>query len=190
MEELDKQKLEALAGKVVGDASASLGILLAYIGDQTGVYRAMADGEKKSVEQIASQANVDTRYLQEMLSANAANGYVNYDASSECFYMSPEQIDRDPDISFSTDTYSLGSVLYEVLSGQTPFDGDTAQEIIDAVKGDEPPPPSSVTKFRVPKLLEEICMQSLKKDPSKRPKNMGEFISILQDTDWPRELLK
>jgi|TARA_B110000238_G_scaffold200397_1_gene250385 2-polyprenyl-3-methyl-5-hydroxy-6-metoxy-1,4-benzoquinol methylase len=92
MEQLDMQKLEALAGKVVADASASLGILLAYIGDQTGVYLAMADGEKKSVEQIASQANVDARYLQEMLSANAANGYVNYDASSECFYMSPEQI--------------------------------------------------------------------------------------------------
>lgn len=105
-------------------------------------------------------------------------------------YMSPEQIDRDPEISFATDTYSLGSVLYEVLSGQTPFDGDSAQEIIDAVKGDEPPPPSTVTKFRVPKLLEEVCMQSLKKDPAQRPENMGEFISVLQDTDWPRELLK
>jgi 2-polyprenyl-3-methyl-5-hydroxy-6-metoxy-1,4-benzoquinol methylase len=92
MEQLDMQKLEALAGKVVGDASAALGILLAYIGDQTGVYRAMADGEKKTVEVIASQAAVDVRYLQELLSANAANGYVNYDANSECFYMSPEQI--------------------------------------------------------------------------------------------------
>ena len=92
MEELNMKKLEALAGKVVGDASASLGILLAYIGDQTGVYCAMADGEQKTVEQIASQASVDARYLQEMLSANAANGYVNYDPDSECFYMSPEQI--------------------------------------------------------------------------------------------------
>ena len=40
------QKLEALAGKIVGDASAVLGVLLAYIGDQAGVYRSMADVSK------------------------------------------------------------------------------------------------------------------------------------------------
>ena len=92
MAELNMEKLEALAGKVVGDAAASLGTLLAYIGDQTGVYRAMADGESRSAEDIAAIANVDARYLKEMLSANAATGYVNYDASSDCFSMSPEQI--------------------------------------------------------------------------------------------------
>lgn len=90
--ELDMEKLEALAGKVVGDAAASLGTLLAYIGDQTGVYRAMADGEKHSAEDVATTAKVDARYLKEMLSANAATGYVNYDADSDCFFMSPEQI--------------------------------------------------------------------------------------------------
>ena len=46
MEQLDMQKLEALAGKIVGDASAVLGVLLAYIGDQAGVYRSMADVSK------------------------------------------------------------------------------------------------------------------------------------------------
>ncbi|MFT6751661.1 MAG: hypothetical protein ACI9VI_002475 [Candidatus Azotimanducaceae bacterium] len=55
------EKLEALAGKVVGNANAALSGLLAYIGDQTGVYRAMADGEPRSVEEIASIAGVDTR---------------------------------------------------------------------------------------------------------------------------------
>lgn len=92
MADLNLEKLEALAGKVVGDASAALGTLLAYIGDQTGVYRAMADGESRSAKDIAAIAKVDARYLQEMLSANAATGYVNYDASTDRFYMSPEQI--------------------------------------------------------------------------------------------------
>lgn len=92
MAELNMEKLEALAGKVVGDASAALGTLLAYIGDQSGVYRAMADGESRTAEEIADIAQVDARYLQEMLSANAATGYVNYDASTQCFSMSPEQI--------------------------------------------------------------------------------------------------
>ena len=88
----NSDKLEELAGKVVGDASAALGILLAYMGDQTGVYRAMADGEHRSADELAAIAEVDPRFLQELLSANAANGYVNYDAASTKFFMSPEQI--------------------------------------------------------------------------------------------------
>lgn len=92
MAELDMEKLEALAGKVVGDASAALGTLLAYIGDQTGVYRSMADGEPRTADQLAKIAKVDARYLQEMLSANAATGYVNYDADTNHFSMNPEQV--------------------------------------------------------------------------------------------------
>jgi SAM-dependent methyltransferase len=92
MPELNLEKLDELAGKVVGNANAALSGLLAYIGDQTGVYRAMADGEPRSVEEIASRAGVDARYLKELLSANAANEYVNYDAETEHFYLSPEQI--------------------------------------------------------------------------------------------------
>ena len=92
MAELNMEKLDKLAGKVVGNANAALSGLLAYIGDQTGGYRAMADGEPRSVEEIASLADVDARYLKELLSANAANEYVQYDAKTERFYLSPEQI--------------------------------------------------------------------------------------------------
>ncbi len=92
MAELDLEKLDALTGKVVGNASAALSGLLAYIGDQTGVYQAMADGESRTADRIAAIANVDPRYLKELLSANAANEYVNYDSENEQFYMTPEQI--------------------------------------------------------------------------------------------------
>jgi 2-polyprenyl-3-methyl-5-hydroxy-6-metoxy-1,4-benzoquinol methylase len=92
MIKLNSEKLEELAGKVVGDASAALGILLAYMGDQTGVYRAMADGEHRSADELAAIAEVDPRFLKELLSANAANGYVNYDSASTKFFMSPEQV--------------------------------------------------------------------------------------------------
>ena len=84
-------KLEALAGKVVGDASAALGILLTYIGDQTGVFYAMADGQLRTAKALSEAAKVDSRYLQEMLSACAANGYVTYDNLSNKFSLSPEQ---------------------------------------------------------------------------------------------------
>jgi 2-polyprenyl-3-methyl-5-hydroxy-6-metoxy-1,4-benzoquinol methylase len=92
MAELNMEKLEALAGTVVGNANAAFAGLLAYIGDQTGVYRAMADGEPRSAEAIAGIAGVDPRYLKELLSANAANAYVDYDAETECFSLSPEQV--------------------------------------------------------------------------------------------------
>ncbi|MFT7287856.1 MAG: SAM-dependent methyltransferase [Halieaceae bacterium] len=91
MMEPNLEKLELLAGKVVGNANAALSGLLAYIGDQTGVYSAMADGEHRSVEDIAAIAGVDSRYLKELLSANAANEYVSFDPATEEFYLSPEQ---------------------------------------------------------------------------------------------------
>jgi eukaryotic-like serine/threonine-protein kinase len=103
-------------------------------------------------------------------------------------YMSPEQIRRDPDISFSTDIYSLGSVLYEVLTGQTPFNAEHTYEIIDAVENQVPDKPSKVSKYPVPKLLESLCLQCLQKDPKARPANMDQMIRILQE-DWASDLV-
>ena len=103
-------------------------------------------------------------------------------------YMSPEQIRRDPEISFSTDIYSLGSVLYEVLAGQTPFSAEHTYEILDAVANQPAAKPSSVGPYPVPKMLEKLCMRCLEKDPARRPRDMNEFLRTLQD-DWPSELL-
>ena len=102
-------------------------------------------------------------------------------------YMSPEQIRRDPDIGFSTDIYSFGSVLYEVLAGRTPFDGDKVYEITDAVQKDEAPRPSEVSQYPVPKSLEDICMKCLNKDPAARPTSMKDLLVVLNQ-DWLSEL--
>ena len=72
-------------------------------------------------------------------------------------YMSPEQIRRDPDISYSTDIYSLGSVLYELLTGRTPFNGERTYEVLEAVENQTPDRPSDVSHYPVPKLLEKLC---------------------------------
>lgn len=103
-------------------------------------------------------------------------------------YMSPEQIRRDPDISYSTDTYSLGSVLYELITGQTPFDSDKTYEILDMVENQQPPKPSEISKYPVPKILEKLCLQCLSKDPAERPQSMNEVIRILNQ-DWLSELI-
>jgi len=98
-------------------------------------------------------------------------------------YMSPEQIRRDPDISFSTDIYSLGSVLYEVLTGKPPFDSDKTYEILDMVENDQAAKPSEISKFPVPKVLEDLCLRCLDKDPATRLESMDEFVRILQH-EW------
>jgi serine/threonine-protein kinase len=103
-------------------------------------------------------------------------------------YMSPEQIRRDPEISFSTDTYSLGSVLYELLTGKPPFDSDKTYELLDMVQNQQPTKPSEISKYPVPMILEKLCLQCLKKDPSARPASMDEIIRTLQQHDWTSEL--
>jgi serine/threonine-protein kinase len=102
-------------------------------------------------------------------------------------YMSPEQIRRDPNISYSTDIYSLGSILYELLTGQPPFDSDVTHEILDMVENKQPPTPSEVSKYPVPKILEELCLKCLQKDPADRPDSMDDFLHILRQ-EWAVEL--
>lgn len=104
-------------------------------------------------------------------------------------YMSPEQIRRDPNISYSTDLYSLGSVLYELLAGRPPFNSDMTYEILDMVENRQPTRPSEVSKYRVPKLLEKLCLQCLHKDPADRPASMTEVIRTLQ-LDWATDLIR
>ena len=103
-------------------------------------------------------------------------------------YMSPEQIRRDPDISYSTDIYSLGSVLYEVLSGKPPFDSDKTYEILDMVQNQQPTKPSEISKYPVPKILETLCLKCLSKDPADRPASMEDILQTLQQ-NWEADLI-
>ncbi|PQA85522.1 class I SAM-dependent methyltransferase [Hyphococcus luteus] len=87
----NEAKLEELAGKVIGDIAGATGVLMAYLGDQAGVYDAM-DGEgPMTSETLAKKTGLNERYLREWLSVNAAAGYVDYDAKNETFALSPEQ---------------------------------------------------------------------------------------------------
>lgn len=104
-------------------------------------------------------------------------------------YMSPEQIRRDSDISFSTDIYSLGSVLYELLSGRPPFNSEHTYEILEMVEKQQPARPSEISKYPVPKILENLCLKCLKKKPAERPSSMGDFLQVLQQ-DWSKDLIR
>jgi ubiquinone/menaquinone biosynthesis C-methylase UbiE len=88
---LDPARFEALQGKVMGDVGGAIGLFMAYLGDQSGIYAALETQGPCSHESLAEYTGLDARYLREWLSANAAFGYVDYDADTDNFALSPEQ---------------------------------------------------------------------------------------------------
>jgi WD40 repeat protein len=83
-------------------------------------------------------------------------------------YMAPEQADgRAQLLSRATDIYGLGSVLYELLCGQPPFRGTTAEATLDRVVHEEVQRPRAITP-EIPADLEAICLKCLRKDPAER----------------------
>jgi WD40 repeat protein/serine/threonine protein kinase len=82
-------------------------------------------------------------------------------------YMAPEQARGDRKLTVATDVYGLGAVLYELLTGEPPFRGDSADQIRKQVL-EQPPVPPRRRDRRVPRDLEAICLKCLEKDPARR----------------------
>lgn len=97
-------------------------------------------------------------------------------------YMPPEQIDRDPNINMQADIYSLGALLYETLTGSTPFQGDLIPTLLKQIRNDKPAEPQSIVKENLPQGLTELAMQCLQKDPDARPQSAEDFVRILKQS--------
>lgn len=92
-------------------------------------------------------------------------------------YMSPEQIAESEDIDHRTDIYSLGAVLFEVLTLQHLAWGETLEEMLDHTRNARPPTPSIVSPDRnVPSALDTLCLRCIQKEPNQRIQNIQEFI--------------
>lgn len=91
MAEFDEAKLEELAGKVVGDVAGAMGVYMAYLGDQAGIYEVMDQHEPMTSDELAEKAGIHPIYMREWLASNTAAGYVSYDRDEETFWLSEEQ---------------------------------------------------------------------------------------------------
>ncbi len=88
---IDGNKLQELINKMFGDVGAAMGSALVMLGDKFGFYKTLAaDGPMTSAE-LASKTGTVERYVREWAAQQAAAGYINYDATSARFSISPEQ---------------------------------------------------------------------------------------------------
>lgn len=93
-------------------------------------------------------------------------------------YMSPEQA-RGREIDGRTDLFSLGIVLYELLTREQPFRGETMNHTIVAILENDPPPLSSFG-IAFPNGLEDIVLRALAKDPNNRYRSAADLINDLK----------
>ncbi len=93
-------------------------------------------------------------------------------------YLSPEQAQGHV-VTGASDLYSIGVILYELLTGVVPFDGETAVAIAFKQVSAEPKPPSEVNPS-LPPALDAVVLRALAKDPAQRYADADEFIAALQ----------
>ena len=88
---INEDKMHAFLGKVVGDFGAALSSSLVYIGQKLGLYKTLAAEGPLTPAELAQKTSTNERYIREWLINQAAGGYVEYDAESGRYTLSPEQ---------------------------------------------------------------------------------------------------
>ncbi|GAA2627803.1 Stk1 family PASTA domain-containing Ser/Thr kinase [Paractinoplanes durhamensis] len=93
-------------------------------------------------------------------------------------YVAPELV-TDGHADARTDVYSAGIVLYEMLTGRVPFDGDDPVEVAWQHVDNDVPPPSAIVKG-VPKALDDLVARATRRDPGARPTDAGALLGEVQ----------
>src|SRR6266508_129706 len=98
-------------------------------------------------------------------------------------YMSPEQAMGEREITARSDVYALGAVLYEMLTGEPPFTGNTAQAVVARVLT-ESPRPLSTQRHTIPRHVEAAVLTAPQKLPADRCNTAAEFAEALRDKSY------
>ncbi len=96
-------------------------------------------------------------------------------------YMSPEQLETPYNIDYRTDIYSLGTLLFEILTFDRMIEGEDVVTVVENIKKSAQPQPSQRAKFgKVPEELEQICMKCTKSNRDERYTSMEHVINELE----------
>ncbi len=101
-------------------------------------------------------------------------------------FMAPEQITGEP-VDARSDLYSLGAVLYVMLTGRKPIQADTIAGYLARHLTHAPTPPSEIAPH-IPRRLEEICLNLLRKDPAQRLGSARQVLAALDAGEGPRQI--
>jgi len=128
------------------------------------------------------EASPDSRYFDNRNETAGATGTMDLTTPGSTVgtaaYMSPEQAKGDP-LDARTDLFSLGSVLYEMATGQAPFAGRSTAEVFAALLMKDPPPVSSLNP-EMPKALDPVVAKLLAKDREQRYRSAEELLADLE----------
>lgn len=94
-------------------------------------------------------------------------------------YMSPEQTQSRGELGPTSDIFSLGVVVYELLTGQRPFAAETVEEILEQVRTLDPPPVHELNPD-IPLRLSTICQKMMQKAPEERHQSAREVLHDIQ----------
>jgi serine/threonine protein kinase len=139
-----------------------------------GYVKVLDFGLAKLIEELdrgaSSASDVSTQAL-----VQTAAGVV----MGTALYMSPEQA-RGTEVDARSDVWSLGCVVYEMLAGRPPFEGETPSHVIVSILDKEPAPLAARARVEVPNQLETIVQRALTKERDKRYQTVEEMSSALR----------
>lgn len=134
---------------------------------------------------ILIQASDKTAKLGDLMLAKALEGTMAADITKpgellgDVRYMSPERTRRDVDVDGRSDIYSLGAMVYALLTGRPPCEGGSLPETIKKIRQDEPVKPKKY-QLSVPDLFEGLVMKTLAKQPAERFQTPAELLAELE----------
>jgi len=99
-------------------------------------------------------------------------------------YMCPEAVTGKSPVDHRSDIYSLGCVMYWLLTGQLVFTAATPMAVLMEHVNAEPVPPSKRSEMEIPTDLDEVVLACLAKEPDDRPQGADELASRLKGIDF------